>query len=144
MQAGSYILRSGNLSSYLELYNKHRLKLLKEHGRQRLDNYELTVSTTWQISVDKLSSEATMFLRVCGFMHYDGISEEKFEHQLHCCTITIKNRGWERCCRLGGFLLGEALSSPLALQPAPRTCTNCWGCSPKSLATIYSMITSYG
>src|ERR1700733_13114268 len=78
VQAGSYILMSGDISGYLENYRKHRTKLLREHGRQRADGYEWTVYTTWQISVEKLSSKAVTFLQLCAFMHHDGISEEIF------------------------------------------------------------------
>jgi hypothetical protein len=78
VQAGAYILRSGNLGSYLDNFKKHRTKILREHGKQRADDYEWTVYTTWQISFDKLSSKAATFLRICAFMHHDGISEEIF------------------------------------------------------------------
>jgi hypothetical protein len=69
---------SDNVSGYLDNYKKHRMKLLREHGIQRADGYEWTVYTTWQIGFEKLSSEAATFLRLCAFMHHDGISEDIF------------------------------------------------------------------
>ena len=68
----------GCTCGYLDNYKKHRTKLLREHGKQRADDYKLTVYTTWQISFEKLSPEAATFLQLCAFMHHDGIFEEIF------------------------------------------------------------------
>ena len=78
VQAGAYILMSGDIGGYLDSYKKHRTKLLREHGTQRADDYKWTVYTTWQISFEKLSSEAATFLQLCACIHHDGISEEIF------------------------------------------------------------------
>jgi len=41
VQAGAYILMSGNLGGYLDIYKKRRTKLLQEYRRQRADNYKM-------------------------------------------------------------------------------------------------------
>ncbi|KAJ7904121.1 hypothetical protein B0H13DRAFT_2274711 [Mycena leptocephala] len=66
------------LDSYLDIYMKNRAQLLSEKPAQSHDNYAWTVYTTWQMSFDKLSPLAAMFLQLCSFLHWDGISEEIF------------------------------------------------------------------
>ncbi|GLB39640.1 hypothetical protein LshimejAT787_0701500 [Lyophyllum shimeji] len=79
VQAGAYIAKHHNLSSYLELYRKNRRRLWEAQPVQRHDNYQWTVYTTWQISVNCLKPVASMFLRICSYMHHDGISENMFK-----------------------------------------------------------------
>ncbi|KAJ7875955.1 P-loop containing nucleoside triphosphate hydrolase protein [Mycena leptocephala] len=78
VQAGAFILQSGALGSYLDIYMKNRAQLLREKPAQSHDSYAWTVYTTWQMSFDKLSPLAAMFLQLCSFLHWDGISEEIF------------------------------------------------------------------
>ncbi|KAJ7850967.1 hypothetical protein B0H13DRAFT_52122 [Mycena leptocephala] len=78
VQAGAFILQSGALDSYLDIYMKNRAQLLSEKPAQSYDNYAWTVYTTWQMSFDQLSRLAAMFLQLCSFLHRDGISEEIF------------------------------------------------------------------
>ncbi|KAJ7866885.1 P-loop containing nucleoside triphosphate hydrolase protein [Mycena leptocephala] len=78
VQAGAFILQSGALDSYLDIYMKNRAQLLSEKPAQSYDNYAWTVYTTWQMSFDQLSPPAAMFLQLCSFLHRDGISEDIF------------------------------------------------------------------
>ncbi|KAJ7885592.1 hypothetical protein B0H13DRAFT_2277828 [Mycena leptocephala] len=78
VQAGAFILESGALSTYLALYMKNRAQLLSERPAQTHDDYSWTVYTTWQMSFDKLTKPAAMFLQLCSFLHREGISEEIF------------------------------------------------------------------
>ncbi|KAJ7206909.1 P-loop containing nucleoside triphosphate hydrolase protein, partial [Mycena pura] len=78
IQAGAFISKSGALGSYLQLYAQNRAQLLSEQPAQSHDDYAWTVYTTWQISFDKLSKPAAMFLQLCSFLHYEGIYEEMF------------------------------------------------------------------
>ncbi|KAJ6564845.1 hypothetical protein B0H19DRAFT_1068345 [Mycena capillaripes] len=78
VQAGAFILKSGALENYLDLYRKNRAQLLSEKPVQSHDDYAWTVYTTWQMSFDKLSPPAAMFLQLCAFLHQDGISEDIF------------------------------------------------------------------
>ncbi|KAF8224686.1 hypothetical protein L208DRAFT_1409724 [Tricholoma matsutake] len=113
LQAGAYILMSGNISGYLDNYKKHCTKLLREHGRQRVDGYEWMVYTTWQISFEKLSSKAATFLQLCAFMHHDGIAEETFRKATamsfkkipssatdFLCNFPDVNQEWDTTCFL--------------------------------------------
>ncbi|KAJ7861336.1 hypothetical protein B0H13DRAFT_2282464 [Mycena leptocephala] len=78
VQAGAFILKSGALDSYLDIYMKNRAQLLSEKPAQSHDGYEWTVYTTWQMSFEQLSEPAAMFLQLCSFLHRDGISEDIF------------------------------------------------------------------
>ncbi|KAJ6517598.1 hypothetical protein DFH09DRAFT_1195296 [Mycena vulgaris] len=80
IQAGAFISRSGNLDSYLDLYEKNRTRLLSQKPTQGHNNYAWTVYTTWQISFDQLSQQAQKFLQLCSFLHYQAISEEIFKN----------------------------------------------------------------
>ncbi|KAJ7874144.1 P-loop containing nucleoside triphosphate hydrolase protein [Mycena leptocephala] len=78
VQAGAFISQSGALNSYLDIYRKNRAQLLSEKPAQSHDNYAQTVYTTWQMSFKQLSEPAAMFLQLCSFLHWDGISEDIF------------------------------------------------------------------
>ncbi|KAJ7463359.1 hypothetical protein FB451DRAFT_1180451 [Mycena latifolia] len=80
IQAGAFISKSGNLGSYLELYHHNKTRLLTERPGQTHDNYMWTVYTTWQISFEQLSQEAQTFLKLCSFLHYQGISQDIFKN----------------------------------------------------------------
>ncbi|KAF7342654.1 FabD/lysophospholipase-like protein [Mycena sanguinolenta] len=80
IQAGAFISKSRNLSSYLELYTKNQEQLLREKPTQSRDRYKWTVYTTWQMSFDQLSPPAAMLLQHCSFLHYNGISEQIFSY----------------------------------------------------------------
>ncbi|KAJ7927304.1 hypothetical protein B0H13DRAFT_2556773 [Mycena leptocephala] len=78
VKAGAFILESGALDTYLELYIKNRARLLSERPAQTHDDYSWTVYTTWKMSFDKLTLPAAMFLQLCSFLHREGISEDIF------------------------------------------------------------------
>ncbi|KAJ6570583.1 P-loop containing nucleoside triphosphate hydrolase protein [Mycena vulgaris] len=80
VQAGAFILKSQDLDSYLTHYTKNQARLLSEKPAQSHDNYAWTVYTTWQMSFDQLKPPAAMFLRLCSFLYYNGISEEIFSY----------------------------------------------------------------
>ncbi|KAJ6547806.1 hypothetical protein DFH09DRAFT_1087554 [Mycena vulgaris] len=78
IQAGAFILKSGTLSNYLNLYAENQARLLSEQLDQSHDDYGRTVYTTWQISFEQLSKPAATILQLCSLLHYKGISEEIF------------------------------------------------------------------
>ncbi|KAJ6484616.1 hypothetical protein C8R45DRAFT_801910, partial [Mycena sanguinolenta] len=78
IQAGAFILEAGTLETYLNLFLQNRTELLKEKSSQQHDDYNSAVYTTWEMSFKKLSSIAAMFLHLCSFIHWDGISEDIF------------------------------------------------------------------
>ncbi|KAJ7757883.1 hypothetical protein B0H16DRAFT_1314237, partial [Mycena metata] len=80
VQAGAFISESRNLDGYLALYVENQARLLSEKPAQSHDNYAWTVYTTWQMSFDRLTPPAAMFLQHCSFLHYNGISEEIFRY----------------------------------------------------------------
>ncbi|KAF8144913.1 P-loop containing nucleoside triphosphate hydrolase protein [Mycena galopus ATCC 62051] len=83
VQAGAFILESGSLDTYLALYPKNQAKLLSEKPTLSHDDYAWTAYTTWQMSFDRLSPPAAMFLQLCSFLHRDGISEDIFSRASH-------------------------------------------------------------
>ncbi|KAJ7712823.1 P-loop containing nucleoside triphosphate hydrolase protein [Mycena metata] len=80
VQAGAFISKSRNLDGYLALYTKNQAQLLSERPAQSHDRYAWTVYTTWQMSFDRLTPPAALFLQYCSFLHYNGISEEIFRY----------------------------------------------------------------
>ena len=78
-QAGAYIANSCSLDDYLDIYREDRAHLLHKHSTQTPGDYQWTVYTTWEMSLKKLTPTATMFLRICSFMHHGGISRAIFE-----------------------------------------------------------------
>ena len=82
VQAGAYISTSEcGLGRYLEMYKERRGELLEAYGDQiqKIDEYKWTVYTTWAISFEQLTPQATTFLKICAFLHHDGISEAIFQ-----------------------------------------------------------------
>ncbi|KAJ7099074.1 P-loop containing nucleoside triphosphate hydrolase protein, partial [Mycena epipterygia] len=80
IQAGAFISKSGDLNSYLALYEQNRARLLSQKPAQSHDNYAWTVYTTWQISFGQLSQPAATFLQLCSLLHHQGISEQIFKN----------------------------------------------------------------
>jgi len=86
IQAGAYIFRSEcDISLYLELYQTRRSELLEEYRNyeQKMDNYEWTVYTTWQLSFERLkthTAQAAEFLQHCAYLHHEGISQALFQN----------------------------------------------------------------
>ncbi|KAJ7895630.1 hypothetical protein B0H14DRAFT_3125286 [Mycena olivaceomarginata] len=82
VQAGAFISKSQDLGCYLALYTKNQAQLLREKPAQSHDHYAWTVYTTWQMSFDQLKPVAAMFLQLCSFLHYNGISEQIFSYAI--------------------------------------------------------------
>lgn len=78
VQAGVFTLKSTVFESYLDLYSKNRVELLRKKPAQSPDNHSWAVYTTWQMSFDRLQPPAAMFLQLCSFIHNEGISEQIF------------------------------------------------------------------
>ncbi|KAJ6477782.1 hypothetical protein C8R45DRAFT_364985 [Mycena sanguinolenta] len=78
VQAGAFILKSGSLETFLNVYQMNRTKLLERKLAQSHDNYAWPVYTTWEISFGSLSKLAATFLLLCSFLHRDGITEDIF------------------------------------------------------------------
>ncbi|KAJ7463214.1 hypothetical protein FB451DRAFT_959111, partial [Mycena latifolia] len=55
-------------------------RLLTQKLAQSHDNYAWTVYTTWQISFNRLSEQAKTFLKLCSYLHYQGIPEDMFRN----------------------------------------------------------------
>jgi tetratricopeptide (TPR) repeat protein len=82
-QAGAYIEETGcGLSGYRDLYRSHALDLLGRRGALASDHaadHPEPVATTWALSFEKIEQAnpvAAELLRLCAFMHPDGIPEE--------------------------------------------------------------------
>src|SRR3984957_2021511 len=92
VQAGSYISRSEcSIGRCLEMYKERRGELLEEYRDQvqKIDDYESTVYTTWMISFEQLTPQATTFLKICAFLHHDGISEAIFQNAASNITTYV-------------------------------------------------------
>ncbi|KAJ7795887.1 P-loop containing nucleoside triphosphate hydrolase protein [Mycena leptocephala] len=128
VQAGAFILESGALDTYLGLYMKNRAQLLSERPAQTHDNYSWTVYTTWQMSFDKLTQPAAMFLQLCSFLHREGISEEIFSRAV---TYRFRSSGPSK----------EELQKPLEFLSYLLTPTGEW--DPLSFLKLTNEIKAY-
>ena len=81
--------RTCSLEDYLDVYTRHRKKLLSSQAVQASSEYKYTVYTTWEISVDSIkklakdakdgtAAHALQLLTFFGFCHFDDITEEMF------------------------------------------------------------------
>ncbi|KAF7371435.1 FabD/lysophospholipase-like protein [Mycena sanguinolenta] len=86
VQAGAFILETGTLKTYLDLFFQSRTELLKRQSTQQHDDYAWAVYTTWEISFKRLSPVAAMFLQLCSFIHWDDISEDIFSRAANDIT----------------------------------------------------------
>ncbi|KAJ7214786.1 P-loop containing nucleoside triphosphate hydrolase protein, partial [Mycena rebaudengoi] len=80
VQAGAFISKTGSLQKYLSIYESNQTRLLSERSTQSHDEYAWSVYTTWNISFQRLSPTSAQFLRLCSFLHHDGISEAIFSN----------------------------------------------------------------
>jgi len=86
VQAGTYISRfECGLCGYLKMYQEHHSELLEEYRNQlqKINDYKWTVYTMWTMSFEQLSPQAATFLRICAFLHHNGISEVIFQNAAH-------------------------------------------------------------
>ncbi|KAJ7061272.1 hypothetical protein C8F01DRAFT_1288669 [Mycena amicta] len=83
VQAGAFISKSSplqqDISKYIPLYRGNKATLLSRKPEQSHGDYQWTVYTTWQISVDQLGPQAAQFLQLCSFIHCEGITEDIFQ-----------------------------------------------------------------
>jgi tetratricopeptide (TPR) repeat protein len=80
-QAASYIEETGcGLSGYLDVYRKYAPELLRQRG-ELATRYTDPVATTWVLAFEKIHQAdpaASELLKLCAFLHPDGIPEEVF------------------------------------------------------------------
>jgi len=79
------------------LYQTRRGILLEEYRDQiqKIDDYEWTVYTTWQLSFERLKTHATQaaaFLQHCAFLHHHGISQAIFEKATAEITLPLDDK----------------------------------------------------
>ncbi|KAJ7448751.1 hypothetical protein FB451DRAFT_1375258 [Mycena latifolia] len=79
VQAGAYISSSRALQTYLDLYEQTASRLQLLHQKPPQSEYGWSVYATWQISFMNLSSQARELLKLCSFLHHDGITEVIFK-----------------------------------------------------------------
>ncbi|KIK50617.1 hypothetical protein GYMLUDRAFT_438318 [Collybiopsis luxurians FD-317 M1] len=49
---------------------------------QSIEKYPSSVYATWDLSWEKLDEQCKIFLRLCSFYHYEGISSKIFQRAL--------------------------------------------------------------
>ena len=85
-QAGASIRQEiCSLQEYLDTYNLHKTEMLKQHFVQGTDQYEHTVYTTWEISVQRIQKSGTIaaadaidLLQTMAFLHFQQICMDLF------------------------------------------------------------------
>jgi hypothetical protein len=78
-QAGAYTLHACSLEGHLQAYREERATLLQLRSGQAMDDDKWSVYTTWEMSLEKLSSSTAMLLRLFAFPHHDAIPRGFFE-----------------------------------------------------------------
>ncbi|KAJ7445461.1 hypothetical protein FB451DRAFT_1433230 [Mycena latifolia] len=91
VQAGAYISSSCALQTYLDLYDQTASRMQLLHQKPPQSEYGWSVYATWQLSFDNLSSQARELLKLCSFIHHDGITEVIFK-QATLYQITLDGR----------------------------------------------------
>jgi hypothetical protein len=87
VQAGAAIRQNlCPIEDYCEMYQRRRRELLSRAPLQVSSDYEYTVYTTWEVSINmiermgsEVASHALELLRLFSFLHFDGISEDIFQ-----------------------------------------------------------------
>lgn len=79
VQAGSYVANCSSLQNYQRIYRSNRATLLSLRSVQGYSEYEHTVYTTWDISYQKLNSQARRLHCLCSFLHFAHIPRRIFE-----------------------------------------------------------------
>ncbi|KAK0487164.1 P-loop containing nucleoside triphosphate hydrolase protein [Armillaria novae-zelandiae] len=79
--AGAYIASTATctLSEYLPLF-KRKSKQLLDYRMKTFDRYQKTVLSAFQLSFEKLSLPAELFMQICAFFHHTAIPVELFHH----------------------------------------------------------------
>ncbi|KAG6884962.1 hypothetical protein C0993_007003 [Termitomyces sp. T159_Od127] len=75
VQAGSYLLLNQHIEikQYLESFRIDRKKCMEEVGTQKIDDYQLSVFATWNLSYQKLDDKAKAILMLCSVLHNSKI-----------------------------------------------------------------------
>ena len=87
IQAGASIRQNiCSLEDYLEVYSSHRRQIMDNLPIQREDDYKYTIYTTWEVSFQMISSQASEaaldaihVLQVFAFLHFEQIPASIFE-----------------------------------------------------------------
>jgi len=87
-QAAAYIKHQSDRSCkiYIEQLKKHGLQLLAK-GKQ--PNYKYVVTTTWQVTFEKLSKAAQALMCLCAFLSPDRIPINMFVDSKECLPETL-------------------------------------------------------
>ncbi|KAE9397804.1 hypothetical protein BT96DRAFT_1020591 [Gymnopus androsaceus JB14] len=79
VQAGAYIKQHNCLGSYISRLKKQKAQLLGKNMLQNLDNYRLSIYSTWNLSWNELDEPSRIFLNLCSYLHNEGIPRELFQ-----------------------------------------------------------------
>jgi len=90
-QAAAYISENGiNYSDYLDLLDGYGLELLGE--KEYITSYSAAVTTTWNISIDKIESEsAKQLIRLCSYFAPEDIKLSYFTQNSEWLPIPLKD-----------------------------------------------------
>ncbi|KAE9389418.1 hypothetical protein BT96DRAFT_752438, partial [Gymnopus androsaceus JB14] len=79
VQAGAYINQHKCLNSYLDLLKSQEAELLSRNISQSLDNYTMSIYSTWNLSWNKLEESSKVLLNICAYLHYERIPYALFQ-----------------------------------------------------------------
>ena len=86
-QAGASIRQNiCSLQEYLDLYQAHKSDMMKDRSVQGTDQYEYTVYTTWEVSVQRIQNTGTIvaidaveILQIMSFLHFEQVPLDMFQ-----------------------------------------------------------------
>lgn len=113
IQAGASIRQNiCSLEDYLEVYTSHRRQIMDNLPVQREDDYKYTIYTTWEVSFQMISNQASEaaldaihVLQVFAFLHFEQIPASIFErawsnlqymNKLPTTNSSARQRPWNK------------------------------------------------
>lgn len=109
IQAGASI-RQGicSLEEYDEVFTSYKTQIMRDQFSQRIDSYQYTIYTTWEVSVqriERLGSEtavvAIQILQTLAFLHFEQVPTRIFE------------RAWNGSRRTKGVVVAKTLAAKI-------------------------------
>ncbi|KAE9402185.1 hypothetical protein BT96DRAFT_562846 [Gymnopus androsaceus JB14] len=82
VQAGAYINQHKCLNNYLDLLKSQQAELLRRDISQSLDNYTMSIYSTWNLSWNKLEKSSKALLNICAYLHYERIPYALFQRAI--------------------------------------------------------------
>lgn len=109
VQAGAYINQHKCLNSYLDLLKYQQAQLLSRDISQSLDNYTMSVYSTWNLSWNKLEESSKVLLNTCSYLHYERIPYTLFERSIENIESLRESESMNKAKSLLNFFATDSM-----------------------------------